>query len=277
MESPETAKDSPVPSQQPVVKLPQKERAAGHVRSFIMGVSSPFHGLSFLLRHKSLIPYAIVPFLVNLTVTLFLLGMLLFSAVAIMYWIHGMPYFAIDAWHRTQEVLLDLAILAALLGLTAASYILLGGVLTTYFNERLARRVEILLGTPAEYLKEATLREQAVDGLRGFVTIALTSGGCALLGCIPLINLVGIVISFYVDWFVYGYQYFEMPMSLRGMRRKPRREFARRHRAKVLGLGATVFCIGLIPIVGSVFLTTAAVGSVLLYHKLPPPGTPEGA
>jgi uncharacterized protein involved in cysteine biosynthesis len=247
----------------------------GHVSSFLMGLASPFHGLKFLLTHRSLIPYAIVPFLINVTVTLFLLAVLLTSAIGIFYWIHGMPYFATSGWHRAGELLLDLAILALLVGMTAASYMLLGGILSAFFNERLAKQVEILLGTPAEHLQEAPLKQQALDGLRNFVTVALTSGGCMLLGCIPLLNIVGVCISFYVDWFVYGYEYFEMPMSLRGMPRKARRAFARQHRPKVLGLGATVFCLGLIPIVGSVFLTTAAVGSVLMYHKLPPPVAEE--
>jgi uncharacterized protein involved in cysteine biosynthesis len=266
--------ESSITSQPPVASR-SKEKAMGNVRSFFMGLAAPFHGLKFLLTHRSLIPYAVVPFLINVTVTLFLLAVLLTSAVGIFYWIHGMPFFATSGWHRAGEVLLDIAILALLLGMTAASYMLLGGILSAFFNERLAKQVEILLGTPADQLQEAPLKQQAIDGVRNFLTVAATSACCLLLGCIPLLNLLGAAISFYVDWFVYGYEYFEMPMSLRGMPRKSRRAFARQHRPKVLGLGATVFCLGLIPIVGSVFLTTAAVGSVLMYHKLPAPGAEQ--
>jgi uncharacterized protein involved in cysteine biosynthesis len=248
-------------------------RARGALGDFIMGLSSPLQGLRFLLAHRELWPYAVVPLLINLAVTLLVLGTLTAVGIVTMMWLHDHPYFASGWWGRVQEVLVALLLLAALAAGAAGTYILVGGTLTSIFNERLARQVEIILGTPAEYLNEAPLKQQFLDALRGFLTVAGTASVCFLLGCVPLVNLLATAISFYVNWFVLGYEFFEMPMTLRGFRRKEKRAYARLHRAKVLGLGATVFGLGLIPILGSIILTTAAVGTVLLYHRLPPPGT----
>lgn len=67
-----------------------------------------------------------------------------------------------------------------------------------------------------------------------------------------------------------AHDYFDFPLSLRGKRRQEKREFTRRHRAHTLGLGATVFMVSFVPVVGSLILATAAVGAVLLYRRLEP-------
>jgi len=249
-------------------KPPLKVRAKDFSRQFFEGARLPWEGLRFLLRHRGLWHYALLPMVINLLVTLTILLSVVAVGVEVAIWFHGWGYFAGSTSGRVQEVLLDVVLFAALLGMAAGSYLLLGGILSSWFNERLARQVEILLGVPAAELNEAPLKEQMLDALRGFLTIAVTTLGCFLLGCVPLVGIVAGVISFYIDFFVFGYEYFEIPLSLRGVRRKEKRAMARQHRPRVLGLGAAVFLMNMVPIVGSVFLTTAAVGAVLLHRRI---------
>ncbi|HVT79746.1 MAG TPA: EI24 domain-containing protein [Phycisphaerae bacterium] len=249
-------------------KAPLKARAKEFLRLFLEGARLPWQGLQFLLRHRSLWHYAILPMVINLLITLSILLAVGILGVRMAMWFHHWPHFAGSVGGRIQETLLDIVLFATLLGVAAGSFLLLGGILSSFFNERLARQVEILLGTPASELAEAPLRQQALDALRGFLTVAATAAGCFVLGCIPLVGIAAGIIAFYIDFFVFGYEYFEIPLSLRGLRRKEKRALARRHRPRVLGLGAIVFLMNMVPLAGSVFLTTAAVGAVLLHKRL---------
>jgi CysZ protein len=236
---------------------------------FMAGLRAPIEGFSFLVRRPRLWHYAVLPILINIALTLLLILGLSWAAYEFLQYMHTWPYFSAGWWSRTQEFFAALGVIAVTLSLIAGSYILVGGILMAWFNERLAKQVEIALGTPPSALTELPLKYQVIDALINFAKVTLTAAVCFLIGCIPFVGfIIGGAISFYVDCFIFGYDYLDYPLALRGLRRADKRAFARRHRPQTLGLGATVLLMNFIPIVGSVFLTTAAAGAVLLHKRL---------
>jgi uncharacterized protein involved in cysteine biosynthesis len=77
------------------------------------------------------------------------------------------------------------------------------------------------------------------------------------------------VLGVYFNGFIFGADYLDFPLSLRGMRRRAKRDLCRAHRWQTIGLGAGVFAFNLVPIIGSVLNAGAAVGAVLLFHRWP--------
>lgn len=244
-------------------------RRGGFVGDFWEGVVTPWRGFVYMLGKPGLWTFGWAPVLINLAVTtLTLMGL----AVGLYYGIgaiHGSVYFASGWWGRTQEVLVVMGLVVAALGMTLAVYFLLASALCGYFYGLLAKEVEKQLGMREEDMKELPLHYQVFDALRDFLVIGGTSVGCLLLGCVPVVgSVVGTGIALYVDCFVFGYDYLDFPLELRAMKRKEKWAFARRHRAHTVGLGLTVLVFNFVPILGSVMLTTAATGAVLLHRKL---------
>ena len=245
-----------------------KIRARRYAGDFWEGAGAPARGLLYLLKHPDLWSYAILPMLISLTITLLVLTGLAWAGYHILTWMHGWAHFSATTLGRVQEVFAAIFVVAALLALAAATYLLASGILTGWFNERLALKVELQLGTPAGELKAMSFKYQVVDGIVDFLVVAGTAAGCFLIGCIPVVGLLGAAANFYVDWFVMGYDYVDIPLALRGMRRADKRAFAKKFRPQVMGLGAVVFALNFVPVVGNVLLTTAAIGAVLLHQRL---------
>lgn len=255
---------SPPPEHLPVDAPRRSSIAVG----YFQGLRTPLEGLRFLVRRPALWHYAMLPLLINIAITLLLFFGLGYACYQFLLYMHTWPAFSTPWWGRIAEFFSAIVVIAATLSLIVASYLLLGGILCGWFNERLARQVELAIGTPASHMIEVPFKYQVIDSLLDFSKVALTAAACFLIGCIPLIGLLGTAISFYIDCFIFGYDYLDYPLALRGMRRREKRAFARKHRPQVLGLGTTVFLMNFIPIFGSVFLTTAAAGAVLLHKRL---------
>lgn len=252
----------------PALPESPSDRRQSATVGFLTGLRAPIEGFSFLVRRPKLWHYAVLPITINIVLTVLLLVGLTWAAYEFLQYMHTWPRFA-GWWGRTQEFFVALGVIAVTLSLIAGSYILVGGILMAWFNERLAKQVEMALGTPASELTELPLKYQAIDAVINFSKVMFTAAVCFLIGCIPFVGfIIGGAISFYVDCFIFGYDYLDYPLALRGMRRADKRAFARRHRPQTLGLGATVLLMNFIPIVGSVFLTTAAAGAVLLHRRL---------
>ena len=255
-------------------------RALTGMRGFITGFTTPWAGLMHMNRHPALWRDAILPMLLNLVLTtLFLVGLVVaavHSFNAIYGWLDGLfP----EGWWVILEVLagivLGLAVAVVVLGLAIAGWLVFQGILCGYFYSELARKVEIQLGLKPEQMREVPLRYQVVDALLDLGTLTLVAVGCLALNIIPVVGPVAaVVLGIYFDCFVFGMDYLDYPQALRARNRKVQRQFARRHRASTLGLGSSVMIITFIPIVNSVFLTTAAVGAVLLYRQLAPDEQP---
>jgi len=232
------------------------------------GIAAPLEGLRYLVAHAELWRYAILPIVLNVLVT----GLVLLILVGAGAWfavrIH--PSFSPTWWGTVLEILAGAGILVVALALAAIAWLLLNGILCGHFYAKLAKRVELQLGTPPEALREVPLGQQIVDTFRDVGALLAINIGLLLLNIVPLVGSVAaLLLGVYFDGFIFGRDYLDYPMSLRGMPRAMKLQLARSHRWQTIGLGTGVFAFTLVPIIGSVLNAGAAVGAVLLFHRWP--------
>ena len=234
---------------------------------FYSGFAAPFEGFVYLCRNPQLWVYGLLPVLLNLVITAVVFLILLAAVVGFVVYLH--PRFP-DGWmYVGLEILTAIGCLLLALGLSLVAWIFLKGVLCGYFQAVLAREVEIRLGLPREQMQEISWKYQLFDAFRDVAALVGINGGLLLLQLVPVLGSIsGLILTLYFDWKLFGTEYFDYPLSLRGKRRSEKQEFIRSNRNQTLGLGACVFLANLIPIVGAVLLSTAAVGAVLLHHRL---------
>ena len=240
--------------------------SASTLSRFRSGLRVPLEGFAYMRRHPGLWRYAFVPILLNILITLVVLLILVGAAVWFVRWMH--PRFSQEWWGVALEVAAAVAVLAVAVLLAMGAWVLLNGILCGHFYTKLAREVELQLGTPPGELREVPFAYQVYDSVRDFATLLAINIGLLTLNIVPVIgSIAGVVLTLYFDAFIFGRDYLDFPMSLRGMRRADKLAVCRAHRAETVGLGTAVFLLNLVPVVGSVFLATAAAGSVLTYKR----------
>jgi len=245
------------------VSAPESSPSTG----FRLGFAAPWDGLRHMRRNRSLWRYALAPIALNLLITGLLLALLIWAAVA--FGMHLHPRFAGSLWLRALEVLVVIALGAATLGATAALWILFQAVLCGFFYGRLARQVELQLGTPPETLTELPFWREAADGLRLFLSLVGIHLGLLLLHLVPVVgSVVATAGGVYFNCWLLGKEFLQFPLALRGLGRRELQAFAEEHRRTTLGLGAATLLLSLIPLVNAVLLTTAVTGTVLLRRRL---------
>ena len=241
--------------------------AADGRAAFLEGFAAPREGFAYMCRHPRLWRYAAVPVVLNLLITSAVLSLLLLAATYFAVKIH--PKFAGGWGWRVLEVGVAAALLAAVVALSLGAWVLLNGILCGHYYGKLAREVELQLGMRPDQITDISLRAQVADTLLDLGALIGINVGLLALNVVPLVgSLAAVVLTLYFDWMIFGREYLDFPLSLRGMRRADKRAFARRHRGHTLGLGAAAFCCTFVPVVGSVVLSTAAVGAVLLHRRL---------
>ncbi|MCX7424721.1 MAG: EI24 domain-containing protein [Planctomycetia bacterium] len=235
--------------------------------AFREGFAAPWVGFRYMRSRPALWRYGILPVLLNLLVTAFVLAVLVAATVYLFTILH--PRFG-DGWAwLVAEVLAAAGLLVVVIALAAVAWVVLQGIFCGHFYGKLAEQVERQLGLRPEEIRDVPFSHQVVDTLRDVGFLGGVNLGCLAIQIIPgLGSVVGLAGSYYFSCSTLGRDYFDHPMSLRGMRRREKLQFARRHRAHVLGLGTAVALVTLVPIVNAVLLTTAVTGAVLLHRRL---------
>lgn len=242
--------------------------------AFGRGLAAPWRGFVYLWKHPGLWLYGFVPVLLNLVITAIVLAILVGAAIAFMVYLH--PTFPEGAWGVLLEVISALALLLAAGTLAFVVWLLLLGIFVGHSLGLLAKRVELQLGTPADQLRDIPWKYQIADSFRDVAMLIAINGGTLLLHVIPVLgSVLALSVSLYFDSLLFGAEAFDYPLMLRGMRREEKWRFLKAHRPYTLGLGFATLLVGMVPLIGPIFMTTATVGAVLLYHELEPrtPGT----
>lgn len=211
--------------------------------------------------------YGVLPIAVNLLITILLLGLLVGGGIFFFPAVHA--YFDGGWWWRIVEALALAAAAMAAVVLLVAAWLVLQAVLCGWFYDRLARQVELRLGTSPGEMKDAPIVAQAVDALRMVGFLLTVNAGCLLVQLVPAVgSALGIAVGYYVTCSMLGFEFFDYPLSLRGRRRADKLAFARHNRFHTLGLGTSAAVLAFVPVVNAVFLTAAVVGAVLLHQRL---------
>lgn len=237
--------------------------------AFCRGFSAPWEGFGFLCRYPRLWWFGVVPVVLNLIVTGAAVMLFLVAAISFSVYLH--PLFPEGWFWGVIEFLCVTGLVMLAAGLGLVTYVFLQGSLIGYYLAKLAREVELQLGLPSSRITEVSWRYEILDACRDVVSLIAINGGFLLLHIVPGIgSILGIAGSLYFDSLLFGEDYFDYPLALRGKRRQEKQEFLKGHRASVLGLGVAVLLVSFIPVVGAVLLASAVVGAVLLYRRLQP-------
>ncbi|MBW3599725.1 MAG: EI24 domain-containing protein [Planctomycetes bacterium] len=240
---------------------------------FQEGAAAPMLGWRFLKQRPALWRYAVAPLIANLLITGLVLLLLILTALWFLSVVH--PWFQQEGewpvWLRwTAEILLGAVMVIASVGTALLLWKLLTGILCGYFYGLLAKEVEIMLGVAPEELKDLSFLYQVIDTVYDLAALIATHAVFLVVGLFPLVGgPLALVGDFSVTWYIFGRDYLDYPLAMRGMRRREKSRYCLDRLPHTLGLGATVFVMSFVPIIGSVFLTTAAVGAVLLHRRLP--------
>jgi uncharacterized protein involved in cysteine biosynthesis len=125
------------------------------------------------------------------------------------------------------------------------------------------------MGTKDDELVELPLMQEVTDTVRESLGLLVVNFIFLLVQFVPVAGqIVGIAGSYYFSSLALGQEFWDYPLALRGLRRKEKHAFARRHLFHTLGLGTAVMLLFLVPLVNAVMLTTAVTGTVLLHGKL---------
>jgi CysZ protein len=243
---------------------------------FRQGAAAPWEGLRFLNARRGLWKYAAAPIAANLLITALVLAFVVASAVgsisALRPWLAGVTGDWPGPARWATELIVAVLLLIVLLGIAFVLWKVLTGVLCGYFYERLAKRVEEELGVAPGELRDLSLGYQVVDTCVDLAALLAIHATFFFVGLLPLVGApLALAGDFSFTWFLFGADYFDYPLALRGWRRGEKRRFCREHLPHTLGLGSVVFLMQLVPVVGAVFLTTAVVGAVLLHRRLKTP------
>lgn len=235
--------------------------------SFVEGFTAAFDGFRYLCYRPQLWRYGVLPIVINMFLVLGVLLTLLAGGWLLADWFDSL--FPDGTGWLILEIMAVVLIIAAACGLALITWKVLEGVLCGHFYGKLARHVELDLGTEPDELREISLSYQLYDTARDVFSLIGINVGFLALHIIPVIgSIAGFCGAAYFDCLLFGRDYFDFPLALRGKRRSEKLAFIRGHRAHTLGLGTSVLLFNFVPIVGSVVLTTAAVGAVLLYHRI---------
>lgn len=244
-------------------------------------MSAPWRGWRFIVGNRSLWPHVVLPVLINIVLTLLTFAALVLLAVWFAY--HAHPWFH-ESWRAgwglgyVMEILFAIVLLIGAAAGAMVAWMIIAGALCGVFYARLAREVEVLLGTPREQLRDVSMAADVTDTL---VEVAALLGWnllWLLIGIIPCVCApVAIVGSGYTNGFLFGSQYVGMPLAIRGQRRKARLVYCRQQRMTTLGMGSCVFLCQLVPILGAVLLAGAVAGAVMLHRQLESGADPGGS
>jgi CysZ protein len=227
---------------------------------FFDGLGYPLRGLSHLLSHRELWPYAVKALVVG--VILFMILAAIAAALVL-----GVPGRLFSDGLTWKTGFLGCA--AALLGVIGGIvlFALIGNVIAGPYLEAMTERMMADSGrvreTPRGYW--AAFRAGLLDQAGRFLLFLAVQA--ALLGSYltPAAFLHPLVAAAVTVFFV-ALEHLEYPLEARGLRFFARIEWALRHPAPALGFGATLFFV--MPFAGFVLLPAAVCGAALLEQEL---------
>lgn len=237
----------------------------------IGGLVAPLKALGFVVSHPRLWWLTFTPFLINL------------GLFALFFWF---TYTRFDAWVRSllpmgegwwwQLLFYLLIILLVLLLLIVEVYLfaVLGRIVAAPFLELLTRKVEALAVPKADHLPEigflkSTWRVVVQESKRVLIYLSVMIP-LLLLNFIPgLGSLLYASLAWLVTSFFLAGEFLDYPLERRGYSLSEKMRYTKKLGLTGIAFGASVFVLGLVPILNLALLPLAAVGGTLLFLERP--------
>ncbi len=236
--------------------------------SFFRGLFAAPRTLRFIRSSRGMMKYFAVPFLLNLVI--------LSTIVVFTYTMVYDPLLSLvtgNAWYNRVLEFVLIPLLVLLLGLLIVLlYSIIGSIITAPFNDFLSLKVEETM-SGERFDDTLTFSGAVKDMLRVIANVI------KLLFLIILINLLLLFLNlipaagsvfysiagFLTTSFLIGFQFFDFPLERRRYNFREKMAVAWRFRRTVAGVGASMFLMTFIPLVGFLGLNIATVAAARLF------------
>jgi CysZ protein len=231
-------------------------RLANPLYHLAWGVRFFFAGLRMLFRHPALLGLSLIPIL--LTVVL-LLGL----AFGIAWLVGGMIADALGGDLRVfaRALIFALALLAGYF-----LYLPVARVLLAPFAEALSRRAHAINSGAAIRQSDLGWARAMWEGLK-LVMLQLVIAICVVALSIAF-PPVGAPVGIAVAVFLCGLDFFDIPLSARGLRLRKKLGVIWRNKSLAIGFGAAAYLMLLLPVVNLLSLPVGVIGATLLTDAL---------
>ncbi len=249
-----------------------EEHAPSPRPGLFQGMLTVWRGGKFLFRHPRLLPFALIPILIN--IVLFAIGFYL-SLSYFNRWLEALIPDG-NAWYWIALVyLLTVLVVLVLLLIIVLSFTILANIIASPFNDALSARTESLaLGREAgaPFSLVDILREMGrtvIEEFKKILFYLIAVGLLLFLNFIPVLGQALYGFLFTVLTIVWlGLSFLDYAMARHDYRFGGKLAFIRSNFLPVFGYGAGIFAGALIPIFNLAMIPMAVVGGTLLFLDL---------
>ncbi|HEV2667467.1 MAG TPA: EI24 domain-containing protein [Blastocatellia bacterium] len=231
-------------------------RAPNPLYHIVWGVRFFLLGMRTLVRNPDLISLSLIPMLL----TLALLMGLIFGAAWIVGWLIG------DAVR--VEIRMVAQVLMFLLTLLIAYFLYLPAarVLLAPFAEALSRKTRAISTGRTIRQNDQGWARAMLEGLKLVIFQVAVALAALALGLVfpPVGAPVGVAVAIFLG----GLDFFDIPLSTRGLRLRKKLGLIWRNKSLAIGFGAAAYLMLLIPVFNMLALPIGVVGATLLIDKL---------
>lgn len=220
------------------------------------GVRFFFAGLRMLFRHRALFGLSLIPILLTVV--------LLFSLAAGSAWLIGRMI--ADALGDDLRIFAQALIFVLALLIGYFLYLPLARVLLAPFAEALSRKAHAINRGAAVRQSDPGWARAMWEGLKLVMLQATIAMIVVALGLI--FPPVGMPIGVAVAIFLCGLDFFDIPLSTRGLRLRKKLDVIWRNKSLAIGFGAAAYLTLLIPVVNLLSLPVGVIGATLLTDSL---------
>jgi CysZ protein len=231
-------------------------RATNPFYHIVWGVRFFFTGMRTLVRNPDLLSLSLLPMLLTLAL---LMGLIFGAAWAVGWLIR-------DAVRVEIRIVAQVLILLLTLLIAYFLYLPVARVLLAPFAEALSRRTYAIdMGRTIRQNNQGWARAMW-EGLKLVIFQAAVTLAALALGLTfpPVGAPVGVAIAI----FLVGLDFFDIPLSTRGLRLRKKLGMIWRNKSLALGFGAAAYLMLLIPVINMLALPVGVVGATLLIDAL---------
>ncbi len=256
------------------------ESATSALREFFSGVALFFHALRLMAHRprlylRGLIPGAIAFLILTAGIIAVVFGLDGETRVLTGFTHGWVPWLRSAVEIATRIAVVGLSVLLAMWAFTSLA-LLLGQP----FFERICTDLDDEAGVPeapaTDFWKDLLVEFR--DSLRVGVLVAVVALGLFIAEFIPVVGqtVVPVIAAGFGGWALM-LELSGVPFARRGFDLTGRRLWLRRHRARVLGLGVTLFLVFLIPLGAVLFMPVAVAAATVLTQRIVPTASTDHA
>ncbi|HKE02424.1 MAG TPA: EI24 domain-containing protein [Blastocatellia bacterium] len=232
-------------------------RAPNPFYHIVWGVRFFFMGMRTLIRNSELLSLSLIPMLLTLVL---ILGLAAGGAFLVGRFFRDTPDIELRIIAQVLMILLTLMIAYFL-------YLPVARVLLAPFAEALSRRTHAINTGQTVRRNNQGWARAMLEGLKLVIFQLVVALVALALGLAfpPLGAPIGVAVAIFLG----GLDFFDVPLSTRGMRLKRKLGLIWRNKSLALGFGGAVYLTLLIPVINMLALPVGVIGATLLTDSLP--------